>query len=164
MMFIKKTDTIRISIGIFALVVGVLVYIIDRPPDHTYFINAWGIKLCLHNIKPGTLGFIGNILPDFIHVFSFILLTGGTLSSGKKGSLIICLSWLFIDFTFELGQKYSDLFINTVPDWLSNIPALKICKNYFHLGTFDMFDMLAILAGTISAYIILIVTLNKSEP
>ena len=156
---INKT---QIIIGGAALFIGSLIYLIDRPPDHTYFIYCCGINISLYNVLPNLFGLIGNNLPAFIHVFSFIMITAGIISCEKKGSLIICLAWFFIDLTFELGQKYTSLSLKLIPDWFTGIPFLENTENYFLRGTFDYIDLVAIAFGTAIAYFVLIIT-SKSK-
>jgi hypothetical protein len=140
---------------------GVLVYLVDRPPDQTYFVHTYSFDISLHDYLPNLFGPIGNSLPAFIHVFSFILMTAGLLSCRKRGCLIICLSWFFVDCTFEMGQKFKIWSSNRVPDWFTGIPFLESSKNYFLLGTFDFLDMAAIALGALMAYMVLLGTMER---
>ena len=161
----EKIRTINISfilIGVAGLLLGSLVYLIDRPPDQTYFVCSSGINISLFDIMPNLFGSISNSLPSFIHVFSFILITAGLLSCHKIGYLIICLCWFFIDFAFELGQKYHTLSLKIIPDWFEGIPFLENTENYFQKGTFDISDVAAIAFGTVIAYFVLLTT-NKTK-
>jgi len=158
-----KINCYFILIGSIALLIGALVYYIDRPPDQTYFVNRYSEDLSMHDSIPNLFGVVGESLPDFIHVFSFILLTAGISSCGKKGYRVICLSWLLIDSAFELGQKYLKQPIKDLPDWFDGIPILEAIKSYFILGTFDYIDLLSIVLGTVAAYIILIKTTEKRD-
>ena len=157
----NKANIYFILIGSFALLIGALVYYVDRPPDQTYFVNRYSEDLSMHDRIPNLFGIVGQSLPDFIHVFSFILLTAGISSCGKRGYRVICLSWLLIDSAFELGQKYLKQPLENLPDWFDGIPILEVIKSYFILGTFDYIDLLSIVLGTLAAYIILIRTTEK---
>ena len=95
---------LQILIGVAGLSLGALVYLIDRPPEATYFIYFSRINISLYNILPNVFGVIGNSLPDFLHVFSFILITAGLLSCQKKCSIIVCISWFSLDFLFVKGD------------------------------------------------------------
>jgi hypothetical protein len=110
----------------------------------------------MHDRIPNLFGIVGESLPDFIHVFSFILLTAGISSCGKRGYRVICLSWLLIDSAFELGQNYLKQPIKNLPDWFDRIPILEAIKSYFIQGTFDYTDLLSIVLGTVAAYMIMI--------
>ena len=151
----------QILIGLTVLLLGTLIYLTDRPPEHTYFIYKSFVNISLHNTLPNLFGFIGNSLPSFIHVFSFILITAGLLHCQKRGSLIICACWFLTDVIFELGQKFKALSSTMVPEWFSGILFLENSKNYFLSGTFDFSDLAAISFGTILAYFILSVTIKR---
>lgn len=161
-----KSNTInklQILIGVGGLILGSLVYLIDRPPDQTYFVSFSKIKISLFNTIPNLFGVIGNTLPDFLHVFSFILITAGLFSCKKRGYLIICLSWFFVDAAFELCQKFNTLPLRIIPDWFEGIPFLENTKNYFQRGTFDMLDLVAIAVGTTAAYFVILITSKMRE-
>jgi hypothetical protein len=162
---IKTSDDpvnkLQILIGVVFLFIGGLVYLIDRSPDLTYFVYRYGLILSLHNILPKIFGPFGNSLPDFIHVFSFILITAGIASCGKRGCFIISFSWLIIDWAFELGQGYSSLTLRIIPDWFSGIPILEAVEGYFRMGTFDFNDMIALLLGASAAYLVLLSMIKR---
>jgi hypothetical protein len=153
----------QILIGLTVLFLGTLVYLIDRPPDQTYFVYKSFVNISLHNILPNLFGFISSSLPSFVHAFCFILLTAGFLQCQKRGCIIICASWFLIDFIFELGQKFKSFSSTMVPDWFSGIPFLENSKNYFLTGTFDFNDLTAIVFGTLSAYFIFSITMKRKE-
>lgn len=144
----------QIGIGVGSLFIGALVYIIDRPPEETYFIYRLPFDISLHDHLPQIFGPIGSVLPDFLHVFAFILITAGVLGAGKTGQLVICAAWLTIDFLFEVGQRYRGL-ADLVPDWFANVPFLENTANYFRYGSFDSRDLVAIVLGTVCAYAVL---------
>ena len=150
-------------IGVAGLLVGSLVYLIDRPPDQTYFVSFTKVNISLFNAIPNLFGVIGNTLPDFLHVFSFILITAGLFSCRKRGYLIICLSWFIVDSAFELCQKYNSLPLRIIPDWFEGIPFLENTKNYFQRGTFDIVDLVAIAFGTATAYFVIFLTGRRRE-
>jgi hypothetical protein len=76
----------QILIGLTVLLLGTLIYLIDRPPDQTYFVYKSLVNISLHNILPNFFGSIGNSLPSFVHVFSFILITVGLLRCQKEAA------------------------------------------------------------------------------
>ena len=153
----------QILIGLTVLLLGTLVYLIDRSPNQTYFVYKSFVNISLHNTLPNLFGFIGNSLPSFIHVFSFILITAGLVHCQKKGCLIICAFWFLTDIAFELGQKFKILTLKIIPDWFSGILFLENSKKYFLSGTFDFNDLIAITFGTILAYFALSITIKRRE-
>lgn len=162
----KPINKLQILIGLAALLIGTMVYFISRAPEGVYFVHRFGFILKLHKmihgVAPDFFGSFGPWLPEFIHVFSFILLTAGIIACGKRGYLIICAGWFFIDALFELGQKYSSQVIKIIPSWFSGIPILESTEGFFRKGTFDMRDMTAIVAGTVAAYLVLLMTMDRS--
>ena len=162
LIFFRSMNKKQIIIGVVALFIGSLIYLIDRPPDQSYFIYSSPINISLSNVIPNLFGLIGNSLPAFIHIFSFILITAGLIFCNKRGYLIICLSWFLGDCTFELGQKFNTWSSRIIPDWFTGIPFLESTENYFLQGTFDFLDLAAIALGTIISYFVLLIT-NKSK-
>ena len=63
----------QILIGVVGLLIGTLVYLVDSPPDQTYFVYNTPFNISLFKVLPNLFGHIGNSLPSFIHIFSFIL-------------------------------------------------------------------------------------------
>ena len=162
----KPINKLQILIGLISLLIGTLVYFVSRAPEGVYFVHRFGFILRLHNIiygvAPDFFGSLGPWLPEFIHVFSFILLTAGIVACEKRGYVIICIGWFTIDALFELGQKYSSQVIKIIPSWFSGIPILESTEGFFRKGTFDMRDMIAIVAGTVAAYIVLLMTMDRN--
>ena len=155
-------NRLQVLIGVAGLFLGSLVYLIDRPSDQTYFVYSSPVNISLSNIIPSLFGPVGNSLPAFIHVFSFILITAGLTFCKKRGCLIICLSWFLVDSAFELGQKFNTWSSIMIPDWFAGIPFLENTENYFLKGTFDFIDLAAIALGTVIAYFVIVIT-NKSK-
>jgi hypothetical protein len=155
---INKT---QILIGGIALLTGLLVYLIDRPPGSTYFVCAISSSLSLYNILPNLFGPTGKILPSLVHVFSFALITAGLLACQKKGCLTVCSAWFVINGAFEMGQKFDTLCSRMVPDSSAGIPLLENSRNFFQQGTFDFFDLAATAVGAAAAYAVLVLTMKR---
>jgi len=148
-------------IGILLLLIGTIIYLIDRPPDQTYFLFALPFEFSLYGIYPPLFGPLSNFLPHFFHVTAFIFLTAGLLDCEKKGYLTICLFWLIVNAGFELGQKYGVQAASWVPYWFDGVFLLENTRNYFLLGTYCHLDMAALITGAVSAYIFLIHNHNR---
>jgi len=159
----NSINRIQILTGATAFLFGILVYLVDRPPDQTYFVDKSFVNISLYHILPNLYGIIGNSLPSFAHVFSFILITAGLIASKKRHFIIICIFWFLIDSIFELGQKFSTMFIKFIPDWFASIPFFENTGNYFIRGTFSFGDLAAITIGTITAYFLLIITSERRK-
>jgi hypothetical protein len=162
-LFHQEPNWLQISIGLLVLSIGSLVYLVDRPPGQTYFIYESRFDISLYNTFPNFFGTIGNILPDFSHVFAFILITAGILSTGKTGCLVMTIFWFLMDILFEFGQKFGPAAADLVPAWFESIPFLENTSVYFKNGTFDWLDTAAIIAGSVCAYFILIKTMKGKE-
>lgn len=151
----------HILFGILLLLIGTLVYLIDRPPEQTWFVSILPVQISLHNVYPPLFGRLSNFLPDLLHVMAFIFLTAGIVDGGRKSCLVICLFWLVVDGGFELGQKYSSQAARIVPGWFEGIFLLGKTRNYFVNGAYHHHDMIAIVAGAVIAYLILIYSQGK---
>jgi len=159
----NSINKIQILTGATVLFIGILVYLVDRPPDQTYFVDKSPVNISLYQILPNLYGIIGNSLPSFAHVFSFILITAGLIASKKRHFIIICSFWFLINSIFELGQKFNTVFIRFIPDWFASIPFLENIGDYFIRGTFSFGDLAAITIGTIAAYFVLIITSERKK-
>jgi hypothetical protein len=150
----RKTDRLQIMIGAVALGVGILLYMLDRPSNHTYFLPE---ALSLFTTTPRVFGQLGNQLPTFLHVLAFSLLTSGILGSSKQSAWRVCGFWLCIDAAFEIGQYplVAEKIIVLIPHWFSAIPLLDNTANYFARGRFDIADLVSILLGALCAFALL---------
>ncbi|MBI9076433.1 MAG: hypothetical protein JEZ02_13590 [Desulfatibacillum sp.] len=148
----------QIAIGLFALLAGSLVYLADRPPQATWFVQAFPFSVSLHSYLGGFLGPLGRYLPAFVHVFALALVTGGFLGGGMVRRLSACLFWLATDLAFEFGQKFPEQATSLVPDWFSHIPFLDQTSRYFINGSYHPLDVLATVLGALAAYGVLLIT------
>jgi len=49
-------NKIQILAGATALFIGILVYLVDRPPDQTYFVDKSFVNISLYHILPNLYG------------------------------------------------------------------------------------------------------------
>jgi hypothetical protein len=159
----SRINRVQILIGLLGLVLGSLVYIVDRPPDQTYFVIKSGINISLFNTFPNLFGPLSNSLPTFIHVFSFILITAGLMACQKRGYLTICLSWFCVDCGFEFGQKYDAFAAKLIPSCFRGVPFLENIQDYFLRGVFDFIDVSAIAMGSATAYFVLLAAMERRQ-
>ena len=161
----RKINIFPFIIGIASLLIGLLIYLIDRPPECTYFVfnNGTNINTNLYKVVPNIFGSFGYNLPAFLHVFAFILITGGLIPRNNKGYIIITIFWFTIDFAFEVGQKFKLLSLKLIPHWFNYIPVFKNTRNYFIKGTFDLFDIVAIIIGSMLAYLLLFTIQRRKD-
>lgn len=141
-------DVVYALIAAAALGAGSLVYLLDRSPGNVYFLPlAWGSGY------GSWFGALSGVLPAFLHVYAFILLTAAVVSARAR-VLSICLFWLGIDTLFELGQHatLAPALAAALPARFEQIPMLERSVGYFLHGTFDPWDLTAILVGTLAAY------------
>jgi hypothetical protein len=151
-------NRIQFLMGILVLVAGVVIYVTDRSPDAVYFTRFFGMHLKLSDPGVRLLGQFGERLPAFFHVLSFSLMTSAFAAGGRKTYLGVCAVWFFINFGFELGQKYKLAAAGITPEFFLHLPFFESTRAYFLCGTFDWLDIVAAAAGTAAAYLFMIAT------
>ena len=158
----KRPEVLQTTFAIAGLAVGLFVYLFDRSPDTIYFIPNW-LSLTT-NIKP-FFGHIGNFLPTFIHVYVFILLTTAVMAPPSALVIPICATWLAVDSLFEIAQisVIARWIVEHVPGWFREVPFLENSANYFMAGTFDILDLCSIAAGTLCAYLTIVMSSRKGQ-
>ena len=153
---LKKYSTlIRFGVGFTALFIGSLEYFLSRPAESSHIGRIVNEIFGELPLKANIFGVFSGVIPDFVHPFSFSLLTMALFPlAEKKTRAAICIFWLIVDLFFEIGQGFG----RNIAGFLLNIfpqsSFSKILANYFTAGTFDHFDILAIFLGIITAYII----------
>jgi len=129
--------------------IGVLVYWVGRLPGSAYFLE----KAALPRLNNSGIPLV-NQLPDFLHPFGFTLLSIGLFARNRRERLALAISWLVIDLSLELSQKYGSRISAYIPSWFDHIPVFSNTKSYFANGTFDPLDLLAICFGVTAAYLV----------
>lgn len=143
---------VQAVLALLCLLVGILVYVLDRNPQSTYFLPE---ALSLAKGEGFVFGPLGNQLPDFLHLYAFILLSCALLQPRRAAILGITLVWLLIEVGFELGQHpAAAVYIaSVIPAWFSHIPVLENTAAYFAHGHFDPLDLIAMLLAAIAGYL-----------
>lgn len=137
--------------GMIALFLGGLVYLMDRQPDRTYFIDVFAHGLSFYGQKPAVFGKIGYYLPSFLHVFSFSLMTAAFYAYSIKNAFCICFSWLSINCLFELGQFHGHHLPDLIPDF-HHIYFMENIRGYFQNGSFCLGDIFYSICGALVAF------------
>ena len=157
-----KAETYQLIAALSALLLGLLVYLFERPAESVYMFAVFSYSATHHF---DLFGIIGQWLPSFVHTYAFILLTVIVVGNGPRIIFISSLFWVGIGSLFEWGQHptVSAQLVKHIPDWFSGIPLLENSVNYFQFGTFDPMDLLATLAGALAAYKTYQLTQNKES-
>lgn len=141
---IRHTEIGTFGLGIVLLVFGFLYYAVTRDPNMHYIFPIpdyfkWGLL----TLSGGIL----NAIPSFLHTAAFILLTVSVLSNpGRKIILLVTLFWVILNSSFEFAQALHNGGSEHV--YLSDHYA-----GYLTSGTFDLWDLAAIMFGGIFAYL-----------
>lgn len=142
----------QIYLALAALGLGVLVYVVDRPPGAT----ALPESITLFQPTVRFFGAVGQSLPAFAHVFAFSVLTAALLGGGRRAAITVCTGWFLVDAAFELGQHpaINAELAKLIPSWFEAIPILDRTDELFRYGTFDPLDLLSIALGAFAAYVV----------
>lgn len=148
----SKTARTQLALGIGMLLLGSVIYIVDRPPDVLV-----PRAMSLFNHPEHFLGVIGRSLPSFAHVLAFSLFTAVIVGGGRKAAVAICLGWFLLEAGFELGQHamVAPILANLLPTWFEHIPIVANTSDYFIYGTFDARDLWATALGALTAYLLI---------
>ena len=143
----------QISLGLVFLLIGSAEYILNRPVCSTYMGDLLGVFRS-SNFGINVYGFCGGVFPEFVHPFSFALITMAIFPRSKRRvRRIICLYWLLVELVFEIGQAFGNELGRYIPDFFNQIYILENTKGYFTNGTYDHLDILAIFLGISTAFI-----------
>lgn len=150
-------------IAAFALAMGLLVYLTDRQPEHSYFL--FHAPTLVRPAVP-VFGSVGDQLPAFLHVYAFILFTVAIAGVPRARLAGICAAWFVIAVLFEIGQYpvAATAIAAFLPSWLAHFPVLDNTAAYFLRGTFDPLDILAIFLGAVAAGLTVALTSRRAVP
>jgi hypothetical protein len=141
-----------VGLGLVVLAAGALVYLVDRPTESAPFFRL----VSLAHLTPTVFGKIGQTLPTFSHVFSFSLWTAAWFRYRHMPAVAACVGWCLFDMAFELGQHASvaTFLSERIPPSFERFPILAYSNDYFRSGTFDVSDVISIIAGAGTAYFV----------
>lgn len=144
----------KLIIAVCALFIGTMEYVLSRPA------HSSGLGTILGTAgdvpwKVSMFGFLGGVIPEFIHPFSFALITMALYPrADQKTRGIICIFWLVAEALFELGQAFGHQISQFLGNTLPHGGIAMLLQNYFARGTYDHLDILAICLGIASAFFI----------
>lgn len=146
-----KAEIYQLTAALSALLVGLMVYLFERPAESVYLFAVLSYSPIQHY---DLFGVIGQWLPSIVHTYAFILLSVIAVGNGPRIILRSSFFWVGIGWLFEFGQHptISTKLATYIPEWFSWIPLLENGANYFQYGTFDPLDLLATLAGAFAAW------------
>jgi hypothetical protein len=149
------------AVALAVLLLGTLVYLLDRPPEAAPFFQAFNIT----QKTPSIFGVLGQSLPTFAHTFAFGLITAIWLQTVKQSAGLACLAWFVIDAGLELGQHtvIAARIASLIPASFERLPVLQHARAYFVNGSFDTRDLISIALGAITAYCIANWVIRKSN-
>ncbi|HID30383.1 MAG TPA: hypothetical protein EYP19_10315 [Desulfobacterales bacterium] len=142
-------------LGFCGLFVGLAEYVLSRPTDSTYLGTAIEALGGDFPFKIDIFGVLGGVLPEFVHPFSFALITMALFPQASKNARrMICLFWLVLELLFEIGQFCGNQIAQYVPRIFDHLYVLANLRSYLLNGTYDHLDVLAICLGITAAYAI----------
>ncbi|WP_455202300.1 hypothetical protein [Kaarinaea lacus] len=155
---------LSLVMAVVAMVLGIVVYLLDRDAGSVYFMSDW---MVLGDGQNSVFGLLGQHIPTFVHVYTFILLTMALVVPEERYRqylLPVCIGWFLIDALFEIAQidSIAQRIAGWVPDWFAGIPFLENTASYFIHSTFDILDLLSIGLGTLAAYVTIQIILKRS--
>lgn len=155
---------LSLVIAVVAMVLGIVVYLLDREAGSVYFMSDW---MALGDSQSSVFGLLGQHIPTFVHVYTFILLTMALVVPEERYRqylLPVCFGWFLLDALFEIAQIdfIAQRIAAWVPDWFANIPFLENTASYFIHSTFDVLDLFSIGLGALAAYVTIQIILKRS--
>lgn len=141
-----------VSMAALALLLGALVYLTDRNPSHALLLPNLRVRA-----DGVSFGAWGQWLPSFVHPLAFGLLTAACWSSAAGPRYAACLVWGLVNIAFEVGQhpSFSRLWADALLTGEASGPLMEPLARYFVWGTFDPFDIVAAVLGSLVAAFVL---------
>jgi hypothetical protein len=149
---INRVNRRQLLAGLIFLCLGVIEYLAGRPAGSAYFLEKLSAFLPSFSVIHHPFGKLGGFAPDFCHPLGFSLISMAFFS-GRSSRINLCLLWFAIDSVFEIAQKFGKVLAEYVPGWFNHIPVLDNLASYLRKGTFDVYDLIAIVLGSAMAFV-----------
>ena len=146
-----KINKTQLVLGCLFLLAGTIEYLVSRPMGSTYFLAKFEAIQSFFHHMPNVYGKLGLFAPEFFHALALCLISMAFFSS-RRSRITICLAWFSIDSVFELGQRYGAQLAAHIPQWFDKVPVLENLRNYLVNGKFDLYDLVAIGLGSLTAF------------
>lgn len=151
----------QILTGGAAIFIGALIYLTDRSPGATYFVNHFLKHLSFHGNYPDFFGCLDKNMASFLHTFGFVMMTTGVAADTRKGCFIAAVFWGGVNVLFECGQYFDILITKYIPGCFEKIIVLETLDDFFLSGWFDLYDIMAIVFGACTGYYFSQLTLGR---
>jgi hypothetical protein len=148
---LRRSQLVLALLGMVSLSLGILVYVVDRPSTAVYFVpDSWQIA----NTTPLYFGTLGDYLPAFLHVLAFALFSAAI--TGRRYIALMCAGWFVAELFFEVAQMdaIAIRIAAIAPAWFAGSPVLENISSHFLTGQFDKIDVLFLLLGCVTAFVI----------
>ena len=141
-------------LGFSALLLGLMFYL-SVPAGHSLYIQGLFsfMEPPLLDL-PRLLGPFRGAFPEFIHPFAFSLIGIGLAAHTRRGRILICMVFGGINLLFELAQYFRGAVLGLRQNTFEGVPILENSWNYCQKGTFSQFDLIAIVLGAVSAFMV----------
>lgn len=160
------------SLALALLVLGTLVYTLDRPAGSALGL-PWPIAPTGLNV--GAFGVLGGSLPSFAHTFAFSLIHGLVLVQRASRTARLatlarcCAGWALVETAFECGQHPA--LAQALATWSQYFhengdtagKTTTFVVGYFVHGRFDPLDVIAILLGAGTSFLLASWALDARE-
>lgn len=149
-------------IGMIALIAGTLEYLLNRQVGSTHFLLRYESLHAFFYELPNFYGELGLYVPTFFHPLAFSLMSAAFVA-GKKSKVMLCIAWLGIDLLFEIGQTFGPELVDYLPQSFTTVPIIRDFVDFLMYGTFDIYDLVSISLGSLTALLIVLYSTRKES-
>ncbi|TCI05108.1 hypothetical protein EZV61_03865 [Corallincola luteus] len=153
-------NVVQLGLSIAILVLGSAVYMFVRPAIGLPYLPDYFPEL-----QPLVQPFVkfSLVLPAFVHPLGFSLLSLSVVNPSRKNLLIVCSFWGGANLLFELAQL--PIFASYIQQRMEQAIEIEdhatMLSCILYSGTFDLRDVVAILAGAGTAFLIALATTSR---